>query len=108
MQADRIGRYPQDIEAAIYFCCLEALQNVQKYAGANAATVRLAQVNGTLMVAVADDGRGFDPSTTSKGSGLQNMEDRLDALGGSVEINSAPGSGATVTVRLPIGEEVPI
>ena len=99
-----VGRYSQEIEAAVYFCVLEALQNVQKYAGANSASVRLAQVDGTLMVAVADDGSGFDPSTTKKGSGLQNMEDRLDALGGTVEVESAPGSGTTVTVRLPVRE----
>jgi signal transduction histidine kinase len=102
-----VGRYPQDIEAAVYFCCLEALQNVQKYAQATRATVHLAQAGGVLAVAVEDDGRGFDPHATKKGSGLQNMEDRLDALGGTVEIHSAPGSGATVTVRLPVGEAVP-
>ena len=107
VQADGIGRYPQDIEAAIYFCVLEALQNVQKYAEASRAQVRLAQSDGFLSVAVSDDGRGFDPDTAKRGSGLQNMEDRLDALGGTVEIVSAPGSGATVTVRLPIGEAVP-
>jgi len=100
--SEGVGRYPQETEAAIYFCVLEALQNVQKYAGANSASVRLAQVDGTLTVAVADDGSGFDPSTAKKGSGLQNMEDRLDALGGTVEVESAPGSGTTVTVRLPV------
>jgi signal transduction histidine kinase len=104
--AEGIGRYPQDAEAAIYFCVLEALQNVQKYADASRAQVRLVQSDGFLSVAVEDDGKGFDPMSAKKGSGLQNMEDRLEALGGSVEIESAPGSGATVTVRLPIGEAV--
>jgi signal transduction histidine kinase len=98
-----IGRYPQDIEAAVYFCVLEALQNVQKYAMADHASVRLARSDGVLTVAVEDDGRGFDPSTAKQGAGLQNMEDRLNALGGTVEIISTPGSGATVTVRLPVG-----
>ena len=107
ISAEAVGRYPQETEAAIYFCVLEALQNVQKYAEATRATVHLAQAGGVLAVAVEDDGRGFDPRATKKGSGLQNMEDRLDALGGTVEIESAPGSGATVTVRLPIGEAVP-
>jgi signal transduction histidine kinase len=107
VQTDGIGRYPQDIEAAVYFCVLEALQNVQKYAGAKSASVRLAQLDGILTAAVEDDGGGFDPSITKKGSGLQNMEDRLDALGGSLEILSTPGSGATVTVRLPVAEAVP-
>jgi signal transduction histidine kinase len=107
ISAEAVGRYPQETEAAIYFCVLEALQNVQKYAEATRATVHLAQAGGVLAVAVEDDGRGFDPRATKKGSGLQNMEDRLDALGGTVEIHSAPGSGATVTVRLPVGEAVP-
>jgi signal transduction histidine kinase len=106
VDANGVGRYPQDIEAAVYFCALEALQNIQKYAAASQASVRLAQSGGVLTVAVQDDGRGFDPSTAKKGAGLQNMEDRLDALGGSVEVESAPGSGATVTVRLPISEGV--
>jgi signal transduction histidine kinase len=103
VRGEGIGRYPQDIEAAVYFCVLEALQNVQKYAMADHASVRLARSDGVLTVAVEDDGRGFDPSTAKKGAGLQNMEDRLDALGGTVEIISTPGSGATVTVRLPVG-----
>ncbi len=100
---DGVGRYPQEIEAAVYFCCLEALQNVQKYANATAAWVRLSEAKGLLTVAIKDDGNGFDPKTASKGSGLQNMEDRVEALGGGVEIVSSPGSGATVTIRLPVG-----
>jgi signal transduction histidine kinase len=107
VNARGVGRYPQETEAAIYFCVLEALQNVQKYAEASRAQVRLAQSDGFLSVAVNDDGRGFDPNTAKKGAGLQNMEDRLDALGGNLEILSTPGSGATVTVRLPVVEAVP-
>jgi signal transduction histidine kinase len=107
VDADGIGRYSQDTEAAVYFCVLEALQNVQKYARANSVEVRLAQTDDVLSAAVKDDGSGFDLSSVTKGSGLQNMEDRLDALGGTVEIESAPGSGATVTIRLPITEAAP-
>jgi signal transduction histidine kinase len=103
LDADGVGRYSQETEAAAYFCCLEALQNIQKYAGASNAWVQLAEVDGVLTVAIKDDGNGFDPKTARKGSGLQNMEDRLDALGGGVEIVSSPGSGATVRIRLPIG-----
>jgi signal transduction histidine kinase len=92
VEADGIGRYPQEIEAAVYFCVLEALQNVQKYAGATRAMIRLDHRDGRLRFDVEDDGRGFDLETAKKGSGLTNMVDRLDALGGSVEFVSVPGS----------------
>jgi len=94
--ANGVQRYPQDVEAAVYFCVLEALQNVQKYAGASTAQVRLIERGGELVFEVEDDGKGFDPLTQKKGSGLQNMEDRLDALGGRIEIASEPGSGTSV------------
>ena len=105
VDAEDLGRYPQDIEAAVYFCCLEALQNVQKYASATKATISVSVgVNGAseLHFEVSDDGTGFDPATQKKGSGLQNMEDRLDALGGAVEVTSSPGSGTKLTGRLPV------
>jgi len=100
VEADGIGRYPQDVEAAVYFCCLEALQNVAKYAQATRAGVRLAARDGELRFEVSDDGSGFDPAATPKGSGLQNMADRLAALGGSIDIRSHPGGGTTVAGRV--------
>jgi signal transduction histidine kinase len=106
VEADGVGRYDQDVEAAVYFCCLEALQNVQKYADATKATIRLSEADGGLRFEVEDDGKGFDPATQKKGSGTQNMEDRLDALGGSVEVRSAPGHGTAVVARLPLGDAV--
>jgi signal transduction histidine kinase len=102
VEADGIGRYPQEAEAGVYFCVLEALQNVAKYAEASRASVRLSQEDGDLVLTVTDDGRGFDTATTPRGSGLQNMADRLDALGGSVQIESAPGRGTTVSGRIPV------
>jgi signal transduction histidine kinase len=102
VETDGIGRYPQEAEAAVYFSCLEALQNVAKYAGATKATVRLAQTNGSLTFEVSDDGIGFDPAAASRGSGLQGIADRLAALGGELEVRSAPGDGTTVAGRLPI------
>jgi signal transduction histidine kinase len=102
VEPDGIGRYPQETEAAAYFCVLEALQNVAKYAEASAVTVRLFQEDGDLVFRVTDDGKGFDPRSTPSGSGLQNMRDRLEALGGIVRIESRPGSGTTVTGRVPV------
>ena len=105
--ADGVGRYPQDVEAAVYFCCLEALQNVQKYAKASAATMLLTDTGGTLGFEVADDGIGFDPVSARKGSGLTNMSDRLDALGGHVDLESGTGLGAKVSGRIPLREPSP-
>ncbi len=101
VESDGIGRYPEAIEAAVYFCCLEALQNIAKYAQASEATVRLYDGTGLLSFVVADDGRGFDPASTGYGTGLQGMADRLDALGGSLEVRSAPQEGTSVTGRVP-------
>jgi signal transduction histidine kinase len=101
IESDGIGRYPQEIEAAVYFCCLEALQNIAKYAGATAATVHVSDGDGTLSFEVTDDGRGFDPSTTGYGTGLQGMADRLDALGGSLDVRSTQGLGTTLVGRIP-------
>jgi signal transduction histidine kinase len=99
--ADGVGRYPQDAEAAVYFCVLEALQNVAKYAGATRAEVRLAASGHGLRFEVTDDGAGFDPQSRGYGTGLQGMADRLHAHGGSLDVRSAPGAGTTVSGRLP-------
>jgi signal transduction histidine kinase len=96
VDGDGIGRYPEDIEAAVYFAVLEALQNVQKYARASGVVVRLREDAGRLRFSVSDDGGGFDPATVSRGAGLTNMEDRLDALGGELRVISSPGSGTAV------------
>jgi Signal transduction histidine kinase len=101
IDADSIGRYPQEVEAAVYFCSLEALQNVAKYAHASRASIKLTQINGSLTFEVIDDGDGFDPTSIGYGTGLQGMADRLDALGGTLEVRSAPGEGTSVTGRVP-------
>ena len=98
VESDGVGRYTQELEAAIYFCCMEALQNAAKHAGEGAkATVRLSQVDGRVDFEVADDGRGYDSGSIRPSSGLQNMADRIGALGGELSIESAPGSGTTVS-----------
>ncbi|HEX4396127.1 MAG TPA: histidine kinase [Trebonia sp.] len=102
VRAAGIGRFPQDTEAAVYFCCLEALQNTAKYARATAARISLSAADGALTFAVSDDGAGYDSARTPMGSGLRNMADRLTALGGRLEVRSAPGAGTTVTGQLPV------
>jgi signal transduction histidine kinase len=101
IDADGVGRYPQDTEAAVYFCTLEALQNITKYAGASRATVGLSYSGGSLQFTVTDDGAGFDTATARHGSGLQGMADRLAALGGTLDVHSQPGRGTTLTGQLP-------
>ena len=82
-------------------CYLDALQNVAKYASAKEAIIRLGRSNGDLTFEVVDDGRGFDPANAG-GSGLTNMHDRVEAVGGTLEIQSEPSIGTTVTGRVPI------
>jgi signal transduction histidine kinase len=101
VEADGVGRHQAEVEAAVYFCVLEALQNVQKYAGASGATIRLSHRDGRLAFEVEDDGGGFDPKATTGGSGLTNIADRLDALGGRLEIESAPGRGTRLVGTVP-------
>jgi signal transduction histidine kinase len=101
VDADGVGRLPQEIEAAVYFSCLEALQNAAKHAGASAATIRLGRRDGELTFEVADDGRGFDPAVITRGTGLQGIADRLAALGGTLEVRSQPGRGTTIVGSLP-------
>jgi signal transduction histidine kinase len=102
VRADGLGRYPQEVEAAVYFSVLEAMNNVAKYAEATSADVSLAQRNGSLEFTVHDDGLGFDPANVALGSGLQGMTDRIDAIGGSLSIESEPGAGTTVRGSVPV------
>ena len=99
--ADGVGRYPQEIEAAVYFSCLEALQNVAKYAAASSATVELHDDGTELGFTVSDDGLGFDPSSVVYGTGLQGITDRLGAIDGRLAVESAPGRGTVVTGHVP-------
>jgi signal transduction histidine kinase len=99
---DGVGRYPQEVEATVYFCCLEALQNVAKYASAGKVDIRLTEQGGAVAFEVCDDGAGFDVAATPPGAGLQNMADRLDAVGGRLAVDSAPGRGTRVTGSIPV------
>jgi signal transduction histidine kinase len=101
VEADAIARYSREAEAAVYFCVLEALQNIAKYAQASRVIVRLHEEEGSLAFEVQDDGACFDPKTRGYGTGLQGMADRLAALGGELEVRSSPGEGTTVIGHLP-------
>jgi signal transduction histidine kinase len=100
---EAVERYPQAVEAAVYFSILEALQNVAKYAEASSVSVRLEDTAGRLRFEVRDDGLGFNPSLNGYGTGLQGIADRLAALGGALEVRAAPGRGTTVAGAVPIG-----
>jgi signal transduction histidine kinase len=102
VDADDIGRLGQHIEAAVYFCCLEALQNITKYAAASHVRICLTARDDRLSFTVSDDGTGYDQSRTPMGSGQRNMADRLAALDGRLEVRSMPSEGTTITAHLPL------
>ena len=101
--AGDVGRHPPHVEAAVYFCCLEAMQNAAKHAGTE-ATVRVTIAMGEpgwLRFEVEDDGHGFDPATVEGGGGFVSMRDRVGALGGELEVTSRLGHGTLVRGRVP-------
>jgi signal transduction histidine kinase len=104
VDADGVGRLPQEVEAAVYFSTLEALQNTAKYAEASRATVTLRRANGSLSFTVTDDGKGFDTRSIRYGTGLQGIADRLGALDGEFRVTSSPRAGTTVSGRVPVGD----
>ncbi|WP_426561038.1 sensor histidine kinase [Angustibacter sp. McL0619] len=95
------GRYPLGVEAAAYFCCLEAIQNAAKHAGATTVRVEVDHDVAGLTLTVADDGSGFDPALVSSGSGLVSMRDRVDSAGGALELTSVPGRGTRLRAVIP-------
>jgi signal transduction histidine kinase len=102
VDVDLPGRYPEAVETAAYFCCLEAMQNAAKYAGADATlTITVSGPSGELCAELIDDGPGFDPSLAPEGHGFTNMRDRLGALGGRLHVTSAPGAGTSIRASIP-------
>ena len=107
-------RFAPPVEAAVYFCCLEAFQNAAKHAAGASVTVRLFEQDNWLVFSVRDDGPGFDPAKVVRGTGLQSMADRLAAVDGVFSIESAPGGPTVVTGRAPsrrpvnAGQEDPV
>jgi signal transduction histidine kinase len=102
ISTEGIGRYPAETEAAVYFCCLEALQNAAKHAPEARVDLRLWEEAGGLLFTVADDGPGFDPDRAQKGHGYTNMADRLGAIGGTVRWESVIGKGSVVRGSVPL------
>ena len=96
-----VGRHHGEIEAAIYFCILEALQNANRHSAASVLEVRLAIEHDELIFAVIDDGTGFDERSAT-GVGLDNMTDRLGAVGGIVRVSSHRSRGTTVSGSVPL------
>ena len=91
-----LGRYPPSTEAALYFCCNEALQNAAKHGGPGSAVTITARTDAQqLSLTISDTGPGFEPATV--GTGLTNMRDRISAIGGQLTIDTAPGSGTRIT-----------
>jgi len=104
-----VGRLPAPVEAALYFCCMEAVQNAAKHSAGGRVTVRLGQDRARWRLTVNDDGAGFDPAqrrAAGAGAGLVNMRDRLDAVGGTVTVESLVGVGTTVTAVVPQTEDL--
>jgi signal transduction histidine kinase len=102
VEADGLGRYPPELETAVYFCCLEALQNAAKHAStASTVSITLVDDGAALRFAVRDDGIGFAAEVIGAGQGLTNMRDRLAAVGGELTIESAPGEGTSVLGVIP-------
>jgi signal transduction histidine kinase len=98
-----LDRYPPEVEETVYFCCLEALQNAAKHAGAGArATVGAWGEQGALLFEVVDDGAGFEEHAKLRGAGLTDMSDRLGALGGRLTVSSQPGGGTRVSGTIPL------
>jgi signal transduction histidine kinase len=103
VDAADVARYDGDVEAAVYFCCLEAMQNAGKHAGASASIhVGVGNGDGSLWFEVSDDGAGFDPTVAEHGHGFVNMRDRLGAFGGELRVTSTEGAGTTIRGTLPV------
>ena len=108
LEADAVGRYAPEVEAAVYFCCLEALQNAAKHAGPGAsAHVRIWEEAGGLLFEISDDGEGFESSHDGEGAGLTNMRDRLGAVGGTLRFESATGHGTRINGAVPVSAKLP-
>jgi signal transduction histidine kinase len=107
IEAHQVERYLPEIEGAVYFCVVEALQNVLKHADARRVEVHLdGGRRSSLRFSVRDDGVGTSASSIAPGTGITNMRDRLAAVGGVLEIGSTPGVGTTVSGNVPTSRQL--
>ena len=97
----QLDRLPADVEAALYFCCLEALQNAAKHSRAARVAARVGRCAEGVELVVSDDGDGFRPGSVSPGIGLANMRDRAESVGATLRLDSRPGRGTVIAVRVP-------
>jgi signal transduction histidine kinase len=103
VEIDVLRRYSRDTEATVYFCCLEALQNAAKHAGDDASVhIQVWEKDDELHFSVTDDGVGLDPAAARQSHGFVNMADRVGALDGSLNVDSAPGRGTSVNGSIPV------
>ncbi|HEY6567938.1 MAG TPA: histidine kinase [Actinomycetota bacterium] len=102
LDAEGVGRLPKAVEIAIYFCCTEAIQNAAKHAKASSIDVSLRPRVGAFTFSVVDDGEGFEPSTMRMGIGMRSMTERVESLGGSLDVRSHVGSGTRISATIPL------
>jgi signal transduction histidine kinase len=102
VEAHGVGRYPPAVERSVYYCCLEALQNVVKHAGSRAGVrIRLVGQHHRLSFSIDDSGVGFDPARVEPGVGLMNLADRVEVMGGHLVVDSHPGLGTRIEADIP-------
>ena len=100
LQVTDVGRFPPALEAAVYFCALEALQNVAKHSGATSVCLALCESDGDLVLRVSDNGGGVFTESGS-GTGLDSMRERVASVGGTLAVVPRPGEGTTVVASIP-------
>jgi signal transduction histidine kinase len=101
LRIEGVGKQTETVEAAAYFCCLEALQNAAKHSAASRIDVDLEDHNTHLVLRITDDGRGFVPGSSADGRGLVNMRERIESLDGRLSVVSSPGAGTVITAKIP-------
>ena len=102
VDAREVGRLPKPIEIAAYFCCTESIQNAAKHSMASSVVVTLRSRVGALEFSVVDDGKGFDPATMRRGVGMRSMAERVESLGGTLEVRSEIGRGTDISATIPL------
>ena len=100
LEVPAMGRLPEPVEVAAYYVCSEALTNATRHARASVVSIALEERDGCLHLSIRDDGAGgADPA---RGSGLIGLRDRVEAMGGALEVSGPPGEGTLILVQLPL------